>query len=288
VNSPAFIKARGHGWAVALLTFAALLFTLEVALVRYVGHSATAQQVIFCRALPQLAIMSAWFAWNGRWHELRTSHPKLHAARGIISLAVWWLYYQSFIRLDLALATTLTFTTQLFVVALAGPVLGEKVGLRRAMLALIGFAGVLVATGLGTVRFDPAILYGLTNAVGSAAIVFLTRTLTRTESVASILFYIGLITSSVWLVVVILYPTPIAVLDLALIVLAGMIGTAGMCVMLEAYRIGEVSALAPVPYVRLAFALVVGFFVFQEVPSWSTMLGAGIIVLAAVGASRNA
>jgi drug/metabolite transporter (DMT)-like permease len=95
------------------------------------------------------------------------------------------------------------------------------------------------------------------------------------------------VTTVVWLVGVILNPSPIAALDLALITLAGILGTAGMGVMLEAYRIGEVSALAPVPYVRLVFALVVGFFVFQEVPSWSTMLGAGIIVVAALGAGRN-
>jgi drug/metabolite transporter (DMT)-like permease len=168
-------------------------------------------------------------------------------------------------------------------VAFAGPVLGEKVGWRRA----IGFAGVLVVTGVGTVRFDPAMLYGLCSAVSGAIIVFLTRTLTRTETTASILFYIGLVTTVVWLVGVILNPSPIAALDLALITLAGILGTAGMGVMLEAYRIGEVSALAPVPYVRLVFALVVGFFVFQEVPSWSTMLGAGIIVVAALGAGRN-
>ena len=288
MNSPAFIKARGHGWAVLLLVLAAFVFTLEVALVRYVGSRATAEQVLFARALPQFVMLTAWFTWTGRWYELKTQHPNLHAARCVISIAAWWLYYQSFIRLDLALATTLTFTTQLFVVAFAGPVLGEKVGWRRAILALIGFAGVLVATGLGTVRFDPAILYGLASSVSGAIIVFLTRTLTRTESVASILFYIGLVTSAVWFVAVLANPTPIAALDLTLIVLAGILGTAGMGVMLEAYRIGEVSALAPVPYVRLVFALVVGFFVFHEVPSWATMVGAGIIVAAALSAGRNA
>jgi drug/metabolite transporter (DMT)-like permease len=177
VNLPALPKTRGHGWAVLLLILAAFVFNLEVALVRYVGHRATAEQVIFCRALPQLLILVAWFAWTGRWHELKTQHPNLHAARCLVSLAAWWLYYQSFIRLDLALATTLTFTTQLFVVAFAGPVLGEKVGWRRA----IGFAGVLVVTGVGTVRFDPAMLYGLCSAVSGAIIVFLTRTLTRTR-----------------------------------------------------------------------------------------------------------
>jgi drug/metabolite transporter (DMT)-like permease len=57
--------------------------------------------------------------------------------------------------------------------------------------------------------------------------------------------------------------------------------------MIEAYRVGEVSALAPVPYLRLVLALVIGLLVFGEIPTWTTLLGAAIIVAAALGASRS-
>ena len=57
--------------------------------------------------------------------------------------------------------------------------------------------------------------------------------------------------------------------------------------MIEAYRVGEVSALAPVPYLRLVFALVIGLLVFGEIPTWTTLLGAAMIVAAALGASRS-
>jgi drug/metabolite transporter (DMT)-like permease len=172
------------------------------------------------------------------------------------------------------------------VVAFAARVLGERVGWRRAALAACGFVGVVIVTRVGSLRFDPTVFYGLFSAVIGAAIVFLSRALTRTETTAAILFYIGLMTSAAAGIALALRPAPIAGSDLMLISLAGALGAIGMAVMIEAYRIGEVSALAPVPYLRLVFALAIGFLAFGEVPSWTTLVGAGIIVAAALGASR--
>jgi drug/metabolite transporter (DMT)-like permease len=281
------LPSAGHARGVFLLALSGLIFTFEVALVRYVGARATPEQVVFARAFAQFVLILAWFVWTGRWSALRTDRLDLHLARGAASIASWWFYYKSFLSLDLALATTLTFTTQLFVVAFAGPVLGERVGLRRAALAAFGFVGVIVVTRIGSVQFDPMVLYGLFSAVIGAAIIFLSRALTRTEATPAILFYIGVMTSLAAGVALLARPAPIAALDLALISLAGAFGAIGMAVMIEAYRVGEVSALAPVPYLRLVFALVIGLLAFGEVPSWTTLVGAGIIVVAALSASRS-
>jgi drug/metabolite transporter (DMT)-like permease len=276
-----------HRRGVALLALSALIFTVEVALVRFVGARATPEQVVFCRAFAQFALVLAWFVWTGRWSSLQTNRPDLHLARGFASITSWWFYYKSFLSLDLALATTLTFTSQLFVVAFAAPILGEQVGLRRAGLAALGFAGVVVVTRIGTVQFDPTVLYGLFSAVVGAGIIFLSRALTRTETTPAILFYIGVMTTLASGAALLARPAPIEPSDLALIALAGALGAIGMGVMIEAYRVGEVSALAPVPYLRLVLALVIGLLVFGEIPTWTTLLGAAIIVAAALGASRS-
>jgi len=57
-------------------------------------------------------------------------------------------YYASFQTLELSLASTLTFTSSLFVVAMAPFVLGERIGAKRAVTTIIGFAGVLIASGV--------------------------------------------------------------------------------------------------------------------------------------------
>jgi drug/metabolite transporter (DMT)-like permease len=193
----------------------------------------------------------------------------------------------SFLTLDLALATTLTFTTQLFVVGLAGPILGERVGLRRAGLALLGFLGVIVVTRVWDASFDPSVIYGLASALCGAGIVLISRALTRTETTDSILFYIGAVTSLGAGVALLANPQPIAFPDLGLVALAGALGVLGMAIMIEAFRIAEVSALAPAPYLRLVFAIIFGFALFGEMPTWSTLFGGGIIVLTALAASRS-
>jgi drug/metabolite transporter (DMT)-like permease len=270
-----------------LLVVASAFFTVEVALVRYAGTRVNEAQIIFCRAFAQLVLVTGFYLWTRRWFELRTKRIGLHLIRGLLSVGSWWLYYLSFRVLDLTLATTLTFTTQLFSVAFAGPVLGERVTPARIVATVVGFLGVLVATGVGSAAFDPLVFIGITSAIAGTAIIFLSRALTATETTASILFYIGLITSLGALPVLIAWWIPPDPLGIALIVLGAVAGGTGMALMIEAYRVGEVSALAPFPYLRLVFAMGVGWLVFAEVPGLHTVFGSVIVVLAALVISRR-
>lgn len=270
-----------------LLVIASAFFTVEVALVRYAGTRVNEAQIIFCRAFAQLVLVTGFYMWTRRWFELRTNRMGLHLIRGLLSVGSWWLYYLSFRVLDLTLATTLTFTTQLFGVALAGPVLGERVTPARIVATVVGFLGVVVATGVGSAAFDPLVLIGITSAIGGTAIIFLSRALTATETTASILFYIGLITSIGAFPLLIVWWIPPDPLGIALILAGAIAGGIGMALMIEAYRVGEVSALAPFPYLRLVFAMAAGWLVFSETPGLHTVIGSAIVVAAALAISRR-
>ena len=109
-----------------LLMLAAAVFTGEVLLVRLAGDEAATSQIVFFRAFAQLLLGTAMVvAARGGFG---TKRPGLQIARGLTSLGVWSLYYISFLLLDLALASTLTFSTSLFVALLAAPVLAERIG----------------------------------------------------------------------------------------------------------------------------------------------------------------
>jgi drug/metabolite transporter (DMT)-like permease len=110
-----------------LLAMSAVVFTAEVTLMRLIADQVSQAQIVFFRALGQM-VLSLLILQGAGWALLRTTRPSLHIIRGLLSLTMWWLYYLSFRLLDLGLATTLTFTTSLFVVALAAPLLGERVG----------------------------------------------------------------------------------------------------------------------------------------------------------------
>jgi drug/metabolite transporter (DMT)-like permease len=269
-----------------LLGLAALVFTAEVTLVRLVSDQTSQAQVIFFRALGQLVLSLAILQGAG-WARLGTDRPGLHIARGLLSLAMWWLYYLSFRLLDMGLATTLTFTTSLFVVALAAPLLGERVGAVRWAATLAGFGGVALAAGFGQGGAGLGVVVGLLSAAGGAVIVFMNRVLSRTEPTATIMAWIGIVTCLGAAPVAALGWQPLAPWTLTVLVLTGLCGACGMWLTIEAYRVGEVSALAPVPYLRLVIAVAVGWWLFSEVPGLTVLAGSAVIILSSLAVARH-
>lgn len=267
-----------------LLSLSAVVLTGEVVLVRLVGDAAVTAQIVFFRALAQLAIGTAMvIAARGTF---RTARPALQLIRGLTSLGVWYLYYLSFLLLDLSLATTLTFSTSLFVVLLAAPVLGERIGTARWAATVMGFVGIVIAAGATSATLDPAVAVGIASAALAAVLVLLNRILVRTESTATIMFYIGLVTTLGTAPAAILHWQAVPPSVLAVLAIAGLTGAGGMWLTIEAYRAGEVSALAPFPYLRLVFAVAAGYAIFAESPGWNTLIGMAVIVAATITITR--
>lgn len=279
--------AAGNLRGVLLLALAAVLFTVEATLVRVSAPVANEAQIVFFRSAAQL-VLSAVVIWRmAAVSRIVTARPLLHVLRGLTSLATWWLYYFSFRVLDFALATTLTFTTSLFVVALAAPLLGERVGRVRWIATGIGFAGIAVAVGPIAGASVTGVAVGLLGAAGGAAIVVLNRLLGRTEDTLTIVTWIGLVTTLGSAPVAWIMWEPLALADAALVCVTGLMGASGMWLTVEAYRVGEASALAPVPYLRFVLAALFGIAFFGEYPTPSLVFGAAMVVIASFLAIRQ-
>lgn len=275
MTAPATTNNR---YGAALLVAGAAVFTADVSVLRFLSPDVPFAQIIFFRSLCQLVIVAVWISvrrpalfGSSRW-------PRL-VLRGLTSLVCWWLYYASFQALDLALASTLTFTTSLFVVAMAPVVLGEKIGVLRAMTTVLGFFGVVLASEVSGLTVEPGVLLGLGSAFAAAILIFQNRVLARTEHSATIMFWIGLVACVGTMPGAVSSWTDLALSDVLLLSTAGSLATVGMLFTVEAYRYGEVSALATFPYSRILFALAIGYFVFAETASVRELLGAAVIVI---------
>ncbi len=270
-----------------LLALAAVLFTAESMLVRISAPVANEAQIVFFRSVAQL-VLSAFVIWRlGDIRRLATNRPMLHVLRGVTSLLTWWLYYISFRVLDLALATTLTFTTSLFVVALAAPLLGEQVGRVRWIATILGFVGIGIAVGPSAGASVAGVTVGLLAAAGGAAIVVLNRMLSRTEDTATIMMWIGVVTTLGSAPVAWYLWEPLGLGDAAVVAATGLLGALGMWLTIEAYRVGEASALAPVPYLRFVIAAVIGVVFFGETLGPALLLGAALVVIASLLTVRH-
>ncbi len=261
----------------ALLALAAsLLFTLETLAVKALVGVPIATLVL-ARAIGQLA----WTVPDlirSPVLLVRTGELPMQIFRGLLSAIAWYLYYVSFSGMPLATATVLSFTTVLFVTAMAAPLLGERVGWRRWTATLAGFAGVLIIMRPGMVPVGIPVLAAIAASVFGAGILITTKRLARTERTVTIMFYVGLVALAVSL--------PIALPGLAwpgwwnagLLLAAAVLGPAAMWVWIMALRMADASFIAPLSYVRLLFAVGFGVVLFGEVPEWWLLPGGALII----------
>jgi drug/metabolite transporter (DMT)-like permease len=278
--------AVNNRYGAALLLAAAAVFTADVTVLRFLNSEVPFALIIFARSLCQLVIVALWIAFTRPALFCSQRWPML-VVRGLTSVICWWFYYASFQRLDLTLASTLTFTTSLFVVVMAPFVLGEKIGLRRGLTTVFGFFGVILASGAISLTIETGVLFGLGSAFAAAILIFQNRVLARTEHTATIMLWIGLVATAGTLPGAVMGWTGLSLGDGLVLLTAGTLGTLGMLLTVEAYRFGEVSGLATYPYARILFALTVGYFVFTEVATLRELVGASIIVICGLLANER-
>lgn len=270
----------------ALLALAAtFLFNLETVLVKAMEGVPLAT-IVLSRAVGQLVWTGPAFI-RDPFGLPRTRQLRLNLLRGGLSGVSWYMYYLSFASLPLAMATVLSFTSVLFITALAGPILGERVGWRRWSATLVGFAGVLAIVRPGAVEVGWPVAAAIATAFIGANITLTTKTLARSERTATIMFYIGLMTTAMTL--------PVALPGLAwhgwwnflLLLATGLCGPAAMHVWINALRMADASAIAPLSYVRLIFAVGFGLVLFGELPDLWLLLGATLIVASTLYITRR-
>src|SRR6185437_14029493 len=216
---------------------------------------------------------------------LRTWRGAQHAQLGLTQFASLMLVYAAFDMMPLADLVAITFSGPLFVTLLSIPLLGEKVGRHRWAAVLVGFAGVLVmvrARGeIGSGLANPGALLVLASTGLSAFVAIATRRLTLTETTAALLTYQTLVTTFLSaLLLPFEWRTPGAMDALALAGMGVCAGVAQYCGT-QAYRLAPASVTAPFGYLAMLWALLFGYFIWDEMPT--AMLLAGAAVVAASG-----
>jgi drug/metabolite transporter (DMT)-like permease len=186
--------------------------------------------------------------------------------------------FYSFQHMPLAEAVAIIFSRPLFAVALAVPFLGEVVGWRRTLAAVVGFGGVLIMVRPGTEAFQPVALVALLGAFTAGAIAIIIKQLSRTESTTTIVVWFaiaGTVVSAIPAATVWVWPTAE---QWAWLVAIGVVGIAGQAALTRGFSTGETSFVTPFDYSRLVFATAFGIAVFGEVPDLWKAVGALVIV----------
>lgn len=225
-----------------------------------------------------------WFAAQAR-RAAEPAFPKAFLSRTMILRSgfevVGRLFYSLAVALTpLSVASAILQATPLVVVAGAALIFGEKVGLRRWLLTVAGFAGVLVILRPGLEGFDALSLLALVGLIGFAGRDLATRAAPPALSNAQLGVAGFAVLGFSGAVILGFQGQPAVPQGLALgqMLGAAAFGILGYSFLTRAMRTGEVSAVTPFRYTRLLFAMILGIALFGERPDLPTIIGSAMIV----------
>ncbi len=273
---------RGILW----LSIGAFLFSITDVVVKQLGQKFDPTELAFFRYGIGMIMLTPVFIKMGV-AELKTTRLGLHIVRMSLAMVAQLGIFITVINMPLADATAIFFSKPLFTTVVAVIVISEVVSGRRWIATIVGFVGVLIMIQPGADTINPIALIGVASALAFATANVLIRLLSKTEPPNRILFYYhvgGILVftgPAIWF-----WTTPVGI-EWVLLISIAVLTTIGMACFVRAFSAGEASAVGPIEYVRLIYAALFGYFLFSEIPSIWTGVGAALIVASAIYIARD-
>lgn len=259
---------------------AALFLSVMLLFVKLITESGVSlAETLFWRQLPTIPVLLLWFAWRRELRTLRSARIGAHAGRAMTGLVGMFLNFGAVTLLPLAEATTLNFTAAIWAVILSAVILRERVGLWRWSAVALGFAGVVVIAQPGQGTIPPlGAAIGLLAAFTIAIISIQIRDLSRTEHPLAIVFWFSAFSLPLLALAMPFVMTGHTPYQWSLLAGLGLFGLIGQFLLTSALRYGAVASVIVMDYSSLIWATLLGWWVYDRLPTGSTWLGAPLIV----------
>jgi len=284
--------AQQTGKAFAVALGAVALLSMMDAVMKHLVIAIGIIAVSVWRSLANLGLSALLYlprrlAWPDR------TTLKIHVARGVLGTVMAFLFFWGIGRVPLAQAIALTFIAPLIALVLASAFLKEQIGSRSIGGSVVAFAGVLVIMfGQAHARLGPQVLLGSGAILGSALCYAGNIVIMRRQALAArpleINFFQSLTVMVCWIVVLPFVGLPAAAgWQWTWIAVAAILSTVGSLLYSWAYARGEASYLSVTEYSAFIWASALGWLVFHERVSLTTVAGALLIVAGCLVAARR-
>ena len=279
---------KGIGFKLMSVT----VFMGMFALIKATADEVPPGEAVFFRSLFAIPVILVWlYATHAFGEGLRTANPVGHLWRGLLGTTAMGCGFAGLGFLPLPEVTAIGYAAPLLTVIFAAMFLGEEVRVFRITTVGLGMVGVLIilsprlsalqSGAVGTVETLGAIIV-LVGAVFSALAQVFVRKLVLAERTTAIVFYFSLTSTCASLVTLPfgwVWPAPGTA---AMLISAGLLGGVGQVLLTSSYRFADASVVAPFEYASMILALLVGYFVFAEVPTGVVLQGAALVMAAGI------
>lgn len=262
---------------VCLMLLGMMMFALNDTLGKWMLATYSVGQVMLIRSLAALLVLMPFLMQSGAKTLVQVEKPRLQVLRVLFSTLEVFLFYIAVSYLPLADVMTYWLAAPIYVAAISPFLLGETVGWRRWTAIFIGFVGVIIALEPSSASFSIPALISIIGSMAFGFMMLLGRMLRGTPDKTLVFWQI----MGAGVVSLVLSPMdwkPVSLENLLLLGLLGVVSMSAHMLINRALKLADASAVAPLQYTLLFWAVVFGWIAFGDVPRASMLLGAVFIV----------
>jgi len=213
----------------------------------------------------------------------KTDKKMLHFKRCLAGLVAIVAIFIALRKLPLATVVSITFAAPIFTTIFSIFLLQEKVGFYRWLAVLVGFLGIIIISEPGFSSMNMYYIYPIIFCLGLSYVAIAIKQLSRSEPVWLISFYFSLsimimslftISTEKWIL-----PTAS---DFILLSMLGILGGLANLWLTQSYKYSDVSLVTPLKYLSLVFAIIFGYLIWEEIPTFKTLVGSLLVVISSV------
>ena len=277
------------------------LFSVQDSLIKYIFEDTALYELYFGRTLTALILLALYLKITSQKLVMKTYYPLLTTVRVICFFFGFSFFYISLTYMSLAMANALFFSSPFFISILAILFLGEKVGIRRWLAIIVGFLGVYIVLNPNFENFDFTKLAPVACALFYAISMTITKITSDKDSVYSQMFhlYIGAIGISIIFFIftgkgqfnTFSDPTLQFILrewftnptySWPFIIIMGLVASLSFYFVFSAYSIASPSVVSLFEYSLIIWAIIIGYLLFNDIPTVRTFIGVALIIGAGV------
>ncbi len=268
------------------MLLAVVALTAMFAIIKQMASELPFVVVALMRTSVALLVLAPWLVRQG-WSGLATRRPGLHFLRSLLGIGAFVGVVFAIDRLLLSDLMVLSFTSPLWLILFSALFLGERIRRHRTLATIVGFFGVIMVVK-PQAGIDPAMPVALLSAILAAGAMIALKRLSRTEPPDRIVFYFFL-SGTLFLIgpAIAVWQTP-SLAQSGWLAAIGLLGSFGQRWLTRAYEAADVTAVAPLDFLRIPIAAAFGFLLFDELPDAWSAAGSALIIAALVFVTRRA
>ena len=256
-------------------------FSLMDAIVKW-SEAYPVGQVLFFRGLCGLIPILSLIPKDRYKDFYKTSRPTLHLKRCLSGLIAIVAIFIALRKLPLATVVSISFAAPIFTTIFSIFFLNEKVGLYRWLAVIVGFVGIVIISEPGFSSLNIYYIYPIIFCLGLSYVAIAIKQLSSSEPIWLIGFYF-----SFSIMITSLFTIPQGWVmpnftDLILLSLVGILGGIANLLLTQSYKFADVSLVTPLKYLALVFAIIFGYFIWNEIPTSKTLFGASLVIISSI------